>query len=508
METNWGAGEFRRAGVPDRRFLVNLGRIAEALLQHHGLAFSTACGPALRQAAHRLFTHKKTTVPQLLQGHVQETAVRAAAACGDQPVLVAHDTTEFNYTGHQQTPGLGYLSGGAGRGLIAHGALALTPTGVPLGVLHLEVWARDFETKGKRAFRVQRATAEKESQKWLTALAAIEKALPASQAVLVLADREADFYDYLAAPRRAQTHLLVRAHQPRKVRVVPANPSAPSALVNETTTVRLTALPEAGEAVATAAVAAPKTKRRTVATAPPEPGRPLPMVLADAPLVGEQAVQVPPRPGQPERQALLVVRCVALEVLVPADYRRRSDTPGKPLRVWAVDAQEVEPPAGATAIHWVLLSTQPLPTPEAAVQALVHYSRRWGIERLHYTLKSGLQVEQFQMDAADTLRHALAVSYVVAWRLLWLTHAARVEPEAPAETVLPPEELRVLALATGQPVSNRREVIRALARLGGFPGNPKAGDPGVKTLWLGLTRFEGLMSGWRLQALAQKCEPR
>lgn len=502
MDANWGAVEFGRAGVPDQRFLGNLGRIAEALFRHHGLAFSTACGPAVRQAAHRLFTHPKTTVSQLLQGHVSETATRVATASADQPVLVAQDTTEFNYTGHRCTSGLGYLSGGAGRGLIAHSALALTATGLPLGVIHLEVWARDFETKGKRAFRVQRTTAEKESQKWLTTLAAIERALPASQAVLVLADREADFYDYLVAPRRAQTQLLVRAHQPRKVRVVVPEVLAAAEVADVGTPVA------AGVATGDGAVGEKAGASPPALPAPPAPGRLLPAVLAEAPVLGAQEVRVPTRPGQPGRSAVLTVRWVALEVLVPADYRRRSDTPGKPVRVWAIDAREEQPPVGATAVQWVLLTTQPLLRPADVLQALVHYSRRWGIERLHYTLKSGLQVEQFQMDTAATLCHALAVSYVVAWRLLWLTQLAREEPEAPAETLVSAEEQTVLALATGQPVTNRREVIRALARLGGFPGNPKAGEPGVKTLWLGLTRFDGLMAGWRLQVLAQKCATR
>jgi hypothetical protein len=131
-----------------------------------------------------------------------------------------------------------------------------------------------------------------------------------------------------------------------------------------------------------------------------------------------------------------------------------------------------------------------------------YYTRRWTIERFHYTLKSGLRVERFQIDDAQSLEQALAVCFVVAWQLLWLTHLAREDPEGPATEVLTADELQVLSAAERRPIGTRRQVIRALAKLGGFPGNPSAGEPGVKTLWLGLTRFASMVQGWRLHSQA------
>jgi hypothetical protein len=41
------------------------------------------------------------------------------------------------------------------------------------------------------------------------------------------------------------------------------------------------------------------------------------------------------------------------------------------------------------------------------------------IERLHYTLKTGgCNAERLQMDSVRTISFALALYYVVAWRLL------------------------------------------------------------------------------------------
>ena len=83
-----------------------------------------------------------------------------------------------------------------------------------------------------------------------------------------------------------------------------------------------------------------------------------------------------------------------------------------------------------------------------------------------------------------------------------MTHLARVDPEGPASDLLPVEEVPILAAAAQRPIRTRREVVRALAQLGGFPGHPKAGEPGVKTLWLGWTRFTSMVEGWRLHQAA------
>jgi len=57
----------------------------------------------------------------------------------------------------------------------------------------------------------------------------------------------------------------------------------------------------------------------------------------------------------------------------------------------------------------VLITTLPVPDQAALVRVLEYYTRRWGIERLHFTLKSGLRIERLQFDDATSLKHALAV---------------------------------------------------------------------------------------------------
>ena len=149
--------------------------------------------------------------------------------------------------------------------------------------------------------------------------------------------------------------------------------------------------------------------------------------------------------------------------------RRHSTAAQAELPVWIICATEVNPPPGVEPLQWVLLYTLPVADLEAACRVRRYYSRRWLVERLHYTLKSGLGTEKLQIDDAVSL----ALYYVVAWRLLYLTYTAREKPEAPATTVLDADELAVLEAATGKPVPTVAAMVTAISRLGGYQPVPE-----------------------------------
>ncbi len=190
-------------------------------------------------------------------------------------------------------------------------------------------------------------------------------------------------------------------------------------------------------------------------------------------------------------------------VRVKAPRRRTADVPAGSLTLWVVRATESAPPPGGKPIEWILLTTLVVDSFAAACRCVHAYALRWRVGRFHYTLKQGCTVERLQFEEAHTLKNALALYSIVAWRLLWLTYTARQQPQAPATKLVSPLELRVLEEATQASVSTAREAIRAIAQLGGFPTNPSAQEPGVKVLWRGLRRLEAMVEGWllALQAL-------
>jgi hypothetical protein len=449
MEESWARTEMTGVEVWDQRCRGSLERICEQVLARPEESFSAACGPGLRQAGSRIFSAEQMSVAKMLAGHVAQTAQR----CQEQSeVIVAQDTTELNYTTHKGAKGLGPINAHPGsRGLLMHTALALTAEGVPVGLLSQETWARDPAPFGTAAQRRCRPVAEKESQKWLTGLQGVAAALPAGPRVVLVQDREADVFAFLAAPRPAHIELMVRVWQPRRVEVEAGREGGP----------------------------------RTVLAA-----------ARQAPVVGQVRVQVPRKPGQPEREAVLELAAAA--VVVKAPRRRSADVPTASQALWVVRATEIEPPAGCKPIEWILLTTAAVDCLAAASRCVHDYALRWRVERFHYTLKQGCTVERLQFEEAHPLKNALALYSIVAWRLLWLTYTARQQPQAPATELMSPLELRVLEEATQGAVSTAREAIRAIAQLGGFPTNPSAKAPGVKVLWRGLRRLEAMVEGWVL----------
>ena len=182
---------------------------------------------------------------------------------------------------------------------------------------------------------------------------------------------------------------------------------------------------------------------------------------------------------------------------------RKSGPLGKehgPLDVRVVRAWEKEPPEGAKAVQWLLLTTEPVETGAEVLRIIDWYGLRWWCEDFHKCLKSGCSVQRAQLDRADDIRRLLGILAPVSVRLLQLRQAARVTPDRPAEEVVEPLMLRVLCLYQKLPTTKMtiREFFRRAAQLGGFLGRKCDGEPGWQTLWGGYEKLVGLTEGARL----------
>ena len=354
-EASWAAREFGGATLKDARRVRSLQRIAAALAEYPHRSLTAACGSARRQAAHRLFEHPKTTIDALLAGHYARTAER----CRDLPlVLVAQDTCFFVYR-QAQIVGLAQVNQSQkSRALVAHGALALTPGGTPLGIVALDCWGEDLTAPPRRP-GTRLPVEERESQKWREAFEAVARRLPQAGRVLVVADREADIGYYLTLPRPPGVHHLVRVAQNRVV----------------------TAPGDTGLA-----------ERQQLFTA-----------VAAAPVLGLHAVSVPRRKSATQ-QIMLPAREATVEIRMQAIGLRPSGKDGVHTEAWVIQARELDPPEGEPPLHWVLITTEPVPGFPGACLMVGYYARRWVIERLHFTLKSGLGVERLQIDDAESLK--------------------------------------------------------------------------------------------------------
>ena len=362
-------------------------------------------------------------------------------------ILAVQDTTSLNYGTHSSTSGLGPIDAKGTMGIEVHDTMAFTEEGVPLGLIDVQYWAR----KEKK----NRTVAE--SVKWLKSLEAanrVQGQCPRAT-IISVGDREADFYDLFAAVQPQGAQLLVRAHHSRSLVDSELN---------------------------------------------------LWIHMQRCPVAGTLTVQIPPQKDRKARTADLAVTFDKVELKQPAG---KADM--EPVAMWAVLARETKPPAKGEPLEWLLLTTMKVDDFESACKCIDWYTRRWGIEVFHRTLKSGCKIEERQLTTIDRLGSCLAIDMIVAWRVYYLTMLGRETPDVPCSVFFAEAEWKALtAHAARQPEPAAEppslyEAIVMVARLGGYIENSRKKPPGTTNMWRGLVALGWITDAWC--AFAQQHEP-
>jgi hypothetical protein len=331
--------------------------------------------------------------------------------------------------------------------------LAVSPDGVPCGLIHQQVWSRDESEKKTKEERKKLPIEEKESYRRLQSLEATKNAVSPETHVITVADREADIFELFVLPRPDTMDLLIRATQDRRVQVEDAE---------------MKKLWESVEAV---------------------PGS-----------SEKMTTHLEHKTGVPARDVTFTLRWRTVTILVPANKKKKYT----PVTLSAILVTETEPPEEVEPLSWLLLTSLSVQTFAQAAQCVRWYRLRWLIERYHFVLKSGCQLEDLQLETAERLERALTTLCVVAWRLLWLTYQTRQTPDAECSLVFQTHEWQALYAFTHQTnmvpsvPPSLREATLWVAKLGGFLARSSDGEPGVKTIWRGLRRLDDLASMWLL----------
>jgi len=444
----------------DQRLNTRYRLLLERLGDHPQLSIPAACrGKAEVEAAYRFFDHDRITPTKLLAPHQIATRRRMADhAC----VVVAQDTTEIDLTRPERVVG-GPLGDDHRSGFFSHALLAITPEGVPLGVLASRTWARDPRPVGVSATKHKRQPIdEKESRRWIEGYRECcdaARSLPGVE-VISVSDSEGDLYEAFV---EAQTlnhaaKFIVRACQNR--RLIGEQPRLLWEFVAST--------PVLGTRVV-------KASRRTAS--PSETRK--------------------RRKARSEREAVLTIQ--AATVTPRAPWRPDGKLPSVPVTV--VLAREANAPPGEEPIEWLLLTDVPAACRSEAERVLDLYTQRWVIEVYFRVLKSGCGVEKLQLETAARLLNALTLYQIVAWRVLQLTMLGRACPGLSCEAVLAEAEWKsvyVVVLQKRLPKAppTLGEMVRLIAMLGGYLGRTGDPPPGPKAMWVGLQKARTLALGW------------
>ena len=376
-------------GLPDRRLRRRACRIAHASVERPGAAMTGAFDLwGDTRTAYNFFANERVTFAVVLESPMTVVSRALRERFEGTTVLNVQDTTEINLSHLNSMTGLGEIGNPKNRGLFLHPSLAVSPDGVPIGLLSAQVWDRPPSCHGKTKKRREKAFEDKESLRWWTAIEESEKRVGRPGLLLHVADRESDIYEVFKRARDERYRILLRAAQDRRV---------------------------AGEH---------STLWAQVATFSP---------------VGEaRPLSVPMRPakeGKPARAA----RDTSIVVRYGLVTLREPKGSGA-VDMYAVQVTEVDPPAGVEPIEWLLLTSDPITSIEDAWQRVEWYRRRWRIEEFFQVLKSGCRIEARQFESRSTYEPSLAIALLTAVRLLSLVKQARVTPDAPASAVLSQDE--------------------------------------------------------------------
>jgi hypothetical protein len=390
---------------------------------------------------------------------VEHAAAAAAPRVADRDIVVIQDTSELKLGGRwARQNGYGPVGKGGGvGGLLLHAGLVVEKgSHALLGLIEAKVWNRDDDAS--TATRRSRATADKESQRWLDVSARAGEGLAAANSITVVSDRESDIYEHFAR-RPTNADLVVRACQNRKIETADAS-------------VLLFAF------------------------------------IDDLPEAGRISVKIPAAPGRKERMAQLAIRFSPVVLRKPRHGAARdlADTLG----VTLVDVREVAAPQDGAAIHWRLLTTHIVSSLDAARRIIDLYRMRWTIEEYFRLLKTA----GFDIEAADIgdpqamikLATAAAIAAVTVMQLVkardgttdqQLADAFEPQDQPIIEALSTRLEGRTARQKNPHPKGSLAFVAWVIARLGGWTGY--YGKPGPKVMQRGLHDFQRIKYGTTLR---------
>jgi len=442
----------------DKRLNDRSRAVIDALYVNPEASCNAACdGWSDTLAAYRFFDNKAVEPEEILRPHIEATKRRMQE---HEVVVIAQDTTELDYTDHPPQDAR-CLNKENRLGLYDHTHLAVTPSGLSLGVVGVEYFDREAEGLGHSKQRSKLPIEEKESLRWLTGYrlaCELARDCPTTQVVSV-ADREADLYDiFMEAEKQAaeQPHsadFIIRAKIPRSL------PERD---------------PEAG-------ARAYKKVRDEV---------------SKSELRATQMVELPRTPKREARQAKLEVRAIQVTVKPP---HARSSLPAVTYNVVLVE--EVDGPGDGTDVSWLLTTSLPIETFAQIQRVIDYYVARWVIEVFFRVFKTGCKVEEIQLETLPRLKNCLAFYKIIAWRIMYLTQLNRECPELPCDVVFDDCEWKsVWCVVTQQElpptVPTLSEFMRLLTQLGGYNNRRTEAPSGPQPVWVGIRRMVDLATAW------------
>jgi hypothetical protein len=402
----------------------------------------------------------------VIEPHLQQTAERVRQA---KTVVVIHDTTELEYGGDAVRSGLGKLRNNAhGQGFFFHASLAVDfakAARVPLGLLGMHLWTRERVTLSRRDGRARSGTdyakqTDKESNRWGAQIANAAQLVGDAQALVHVADREADIFTLLASLSANAHRFVIRLARDRRAREDDS--------------------------------ANPEKIRELMSRAEGELEVEVPVVARKPTTIPGHSKTFSERQG---RIATVQYRAATAQLRRPQYLSEEPEW----LDVNVVQVCETNPVDPRHKIDWVLLTTEPIDTHRDILAVVEMYRTRWLIEEYFKALKTGCAMEKRELESIHTLTNMLAIMAPIAWQMLLLRHLARAAPELPATAVLNEDQLHALATMRK---AHPRTSVEALFAVAALAGHTTKKPPGWRVIAWGmqtLRAYEAALVAFRAE---------
>lgn len=403
-----------------------------------GAAIASNSAGSLPQQTHRSWGDLKAAYRLLNESDVTYTAVctphweatRSAVQHSITPTLFIQDTTTFNFSSQRSITGLGYTGDACGHGCEMQSCMVVIPdehNPEIIGLAHQTIWTRPnrVQPKDTQTARRQRRT---EADIWAETLEAIG-VVPEGAHWVSVGDRGSDVFSYIRRAKALSWDCLLRVTQDR---------------------------------VITTADHGTQRLKQWIRTCPAKL---------------QKHITLRGRSGKRKQAVTLEITWEAI-VLQPPQHRPDEQTPipGWIIRCWNA-AEDME---------WILFSTVPITDETGALTQVSWYEHRWLIEEYHKCLKTGCAAEDRQLMTAHGLFALFGFLSITAVRLLQLRQLARSTPDVPAEHIVDPLLVKLIAKKLHRsPHLTVKQFWHGVAKLGGFIGRKSDGEPGWQTIWKG-----------------------
>jgi hypothetical protein len=418
----WAVETFGAAELGDVRRTERLVKIASALGENPSVSLPRSM-PNWGEihAAYQFLGNPAVSHQDILSPHFAMTYQEAAR---HSQVLMIGDTTDVNLSTHKATTGLGPIGrSNQTQGFFVHSVLAMDANNKQLlGCIGQQPFVREPAPQGES--RAEHNARWRESLIWEQSIELIGPVPEGSQWIYV-GDRGSDIFRFWQRCLELGYDFVIRVAQNRRVEAVEQDEQED---------------PEA-ECL--------KTLARSL------------------PAQGAQVLTIPAQHGHSEREALVKIAWSSVTIQPPTNGTalHNASISVSCVRVW-----EPEPPDGAEALEWILVTSIAISNADNAWQCVTWYKWRWFSEDFHKVLKTGCLLEDRCLQTVEAMCNLLGILTPTALRLLWLREVAQTAPETPATEVISHEVIQIVLHLDKRPKATltARDLWRTIARFGGY----------------------------------------